>query len=105
MNEKALQAAIDMNNQLFRLQRRIEDLSMLVSFLAGYSTDVHTKRYEALAIRDDEEMRIFLTLNFPVLQGTENTLKLKQVSQLPYDQDALHRAMEYLLSKAETQED
>ena len=79
--------------------RPVEDCyKALAVFMTHCHMEWHDLRHKAISPRV-EDCRDFLTMNFPVIQGTTNQINLKKIGGLPYEQEAIHQAIELLLTE------
>lgn len=75
----------------FVIPREVLDL---VRFLAQTWNLLEKTRFEAIK---QENVKDFLILHWPVVQGTTNQLNLEKIGKQKYDSKKLHKAVEWML--------
>ena len=70
----------------------------LVRFLAKLWHDEQDLRNEAYSL-PDEQVKKFLIMEWPVVQGTRNLLNLSSIGKQPYDNAAVAKAVRWMLER------
>jgi len=68
----------------------------LIRFLCGLWYDIDKLRYEAAAL-PEEEIKDFLIMKWPVVQGTRNQINLMNIGKQPYKSENVAKAVAWML--------
>lgn len=69
----------------------------LLRWLAGLCMLQQDKRWEALAL-SAEECKDFVSMRWPIVQGTRNQSALREIGRQPVSEGNLGKAVEWLLA-------
>jgi len=78
------------------MSKEIEGLKNLCRFLAKYQDDLRDVRSKALKLKADD-IKGYLMMRWPCVQGLQNILNLKKIAQQKMDSDKIHDGVKSML--------
>ncbi len=85
-----------MSEQGERTEIASTDMLAFASFLAGYQQQLNDLRYALMKLKP-AEIKDALIMKWPVIQGTQNQMNLQRVAKLPWTNEQVARAVQFIL--------